>query len=363
MGRMDAVITLTWTSRANHSSVPATQRQSGTDKDRQSAIAVGKMGVMQSDHGGRGELADFLRSRRARLRPEDVGVVSHGPRRVPGLRREELAQLAGVSPIYYTRLEQGQSSNASDSVIEAIARALALDDDERAYLHELARPRPAKRRRQRPDAARPGVVQLITAMRDVPAIVLGRHSEVLAWNDLGHLLFAGHHDRTSPGRPADRPNLTRMLFLDPHSRELYRRWDEEASRAVASLRVAAGRFSDDPAMTALVGELIVKSPEFAACWAKHPVQVCGAGTKYLHHPVVGDLELDYEALHLPEDDGHRLLTYTPVAGSSSEAALRLLRASARPETPADPPTRAGESPRAGAPVRAATENAGARAEG
>ena len=198
----------------------------------------------------RGELADFLRGRRARLRPEDVGLVSYGQRRVPGLRREELARLAGVSPIYYTRLEQGQSTNASPSVIEAIARALALSDDERAYLHDLARPRPAKRRRPRADAARPGVRQLITAMRDVPALVLGRHSQVLAWNELGHLLFAGHYDRTAPDRPADRPNLTRMLFLDPHTRELYRRWDEEASRAVASLRVAAGRFADDPALTA-----------------------------------------------------------------------------------------------------------------
>ncbi|GAA2708133.1 helix-turn-helix domain-containing protein [Actinoplanes palleronii] len=285
---------------------------------------------MQSERGGRGELADFLRTRRARLRPEDVGLVSYGPRRVPGLRREELAQLAGVSPIYYTRLEQGQSANASESVIDAIARALALTDDERTYLHELARPRPAKRRRpQRTEAARRGVERLITAMRDVPALVLGRHSEVLAWNELGHLLFAGHVDRAAPNRPADRPNLTRMLFLDPHTRELYRRWDEEASRAVASLRVAAGRYSDDAALTALVGELIVKSPEFAACWAEHPVQVCGAGTKLLHHPVVGDLELDYEALHLPDDDGHRVLTYTPAPGSSHEAALQLLTASAR----------------------------------
>ncbi|WP_412749934.1 helix-turn-helix transcriptional regulator [Krasilnikovia sp. M28-CT-15] len=307
---------------------------------------------MHSDHGGRGELADFLRSRRARLRPEDVGLVSYGARRVPGLRREELAQLAGVSPIYYTRLEQGQSTNASESVIEAIARALALSEDERTYLHELARPRPAKRRRaQRAEAARPGVEKLITAMKDVPAIVLGRRSEVLAWNDLGHLLFAGHYDRGAPRRAADRPNLTRMLFLDPHTRELYRRWDEEASRAVASLRVAAGRYSDDTFLTALIGELIVKSPEFAACWAKHPVQVCGAGTKYLHHPVIGDLELDYEVLHLPEDDGHRLLTYTAVPGSSHAVALELLKASAQGgATGGTRPVKGATSARSGAPA-------------
>ncbi|BCJ47405.1 transcriptional regulator [Actinoplanes ianthinogenes] len=272
------------------------------------------------------ELADFLRTRRARLRPEDVGLVSYGQRRVPGLRREELAQLAGVSPIYYTRLEQGQSHNASASVIEALARALVLTDDERAYLHDLARPRPAKRRRPaRPARASRGVVQLITAMRDVPALVLGRRTEVLAWNELGHLLFAGHHDRTAPDRPADRPNLTRMLFLDPHTRELYRRWDEEAGRSAAALRIAAGRYPDDAELTTLVGELTVKSPESAACWARHPVQVCTAGTKHLHHPLVGDLTLDYQALHLPGDDGHRLLTYSAAPDTADEAALRLLR--------------------------------------
>jgi transcriptional regulator with XRE-family HTH domain len=285
---------------------------------------------MHSQNGGRGELADFLRTRRGRVQPDDVGLVSHGPRRVPGLRREELAQLAGVSPIYYTRLEQGQSSNASEQVVEAIARALELSDDERAYLHDLARPNPAKRpRRPRPESARPGIEQLINAMHEIPAVVLGRHSEVLAWNDLGHLLLAGHCDRDAPRRPADRPNLTRMLFLDPHTRELYRRWDEETGRAVATLRVTAGRYSDDAALTALVGELIVKSPEFAACWAKHPVQLCGSGTKCLHHPVVGDLDLQFEALHLPGDDGHRLLTYSSAPGSSHQAALRLLQTTLR----------------------------------
>jgi transcriptional regulator with XRE-family HTH domain len=273
------------------------------------------------------ELADFLRTRRARLRPADVGLPSYGARRVPGLRREELAQLAGVSPIYYTRLEQGQSTNASESVIEAIARALALSEDERAYLHELARPRPAAPRRAvRPETARAGVHRLIGAMRDVPALVLGRRSEVLAWNELGHLLFAGHYDRAAPDRPPERPNLTRMLFLDPHTRELYRRWDEEAARAVASLRVAAGRHPDDAGMAALVGELTMKSGEFATYWGEHPVQVCTAGTKYLHHPVVGDLELDYEALHLPGREGQRILTYAAEPGSAADTTLRLLRA-------------------------------------
>lgn len=190
-------------------------------------------------------LGEFLRLSRGRLTPEDVGITSYGARRVPGLRREELAQLAGVSVTYYTRLEQGQSGQASETIIEALARALRLDDDERAHLHDLARPAPAKRRRSRPATVRPGTRQLITAITDVPAVVLGVRNEILAWNRLGHLLLAGHLDYAAPDRPADRPNLTRMLFLDPHHRDLYPNWREEAARAVASLRLMAGRNSGD----------------------------------------------------------------------------------------------------------------------
>jgi transcriptional regulator with XRE-family HTH domain len=275
------------------------------------------------------ELGDFLRSRRAGLTPEEVGLVAYGARRVPGLRREELAQLAGVSATYYTRLEQGQSGNASESVIDAIARALNLNEDERAHLHDLARPRPAKRRRPaRPDTARRGTKQLIHAMTDIPAVVLGRRNEVLAWNRLGHLLLAGHCDYAAPDRPADRPNLTLMLFLDPHTRDLYSRWPEEAARAVAALRLIAGRYPDDRELAALIGELSMKSPEFAALWSKHPVQNCMTGTKYLHHPEVGDFELEFEALHLADNTGHRIMAYPATPGTPSEAALRLLQTSA-----------------------------------
>ena len=271
------------------------------------------------------ELGEFLRSRRAAVSPDDVGVVSYGARRVPGLRREELAQLAGVSATYYTRLEQGHSVNASESVIDALARALRLTDDERVHLHDLARPRPGKRpRAPRPDTARAGTRQLIAAMTGVPAVVLGRRSEVLAWNPLGHALLAGHCDLDAPDRPADRPNLTRMLFLDPHTRELYRRRPEEAARATASLRLIAGRYPDDRELAALVGELSMKSPEFAALWSKHPVAHCTSGTKQLRHPEVGELDLDFEALYLGDEAGHRILTYTAVPGTPSEAALRLL---------------------------------------
>ncbi|MFE9692075.1 helix-turn-helix transcriptional regulator [Micromonospora sp. NPDC005806] len=282
---------------------------------------------------GAGELGEFLRSRRARLAPEDVGVVSYGARRVPGLRREELAQLAGVSITYYTRLEQGQSGNASDAVIEALARALRLTDDERAHLHDLARPRPGRRRRPaRPDTASQGVRQLIAAMTEVPALVLGRRTEVLAWNSLAHRLLAGHLDPDAPDRPVDRPNLTRMLFLDPHTRDLHVRWEEEAARAVAALRLVAGRHADDRELAELIGELSMKSPAFAALWSRHPVQTCVSGTKRLRHPVVGEFDLDFEMLHLPGDAGHRLMTYPAAVGSPAEAALRLLQADLGAET-------------------------------
>lgn len=272
-----------------------------------------------------GALGEFLRSRRARLSPEDAGIVSYGARRVPGLRREELAQLAGISPTYYTRLEQGHSTNASETVIDAIARALGLDDDERTHLHDLAKPARNKRRRPaRPDAARPSTVRLINAMANVPALIMGRRTEILAWNRLGHALLAGHYDFTAPRRPADRPNLTRMLFLDPHTRELYAGWDEEAARDVASLRLIAGRYRDDRELADLVGELTLKSDTFAALWSKHPVYNCQSGRKHFRHPEVGDFELEFEVLHLPDDTGHRILTYTAIPGTPSELTLRLL---------------------------------------
>ncbi|MFJ3956726.1 helix-turn-helix transcriptional regulator [Arthrobacter sp. NPDC090010] len=268
---------------------------------------------------------EFLRVRRAALKPEDVGLLNYGTRRVPGLRREELAMLAGVSSTYYTRLEQGVSSNASEAVIDSIARALQLGPDERTHLFDLAQPVKAKRRTPaRPDKARPGTVRLIASMPGTPAVVLGRRSEVLAWNRLGHRLLAGHLRLGSPETPSDRPNMTKLLFLDPHTRELYGRWSEEAARAVASLRLLAGRMNDDQELAALIGELSLKSEEFATLWAKHPVENCMSGMKYLHHPEVGDVELNFEVLNLPDDSGHRVLMYAADAGSPGAEALQLL---------------------------------------
>ncbi|AWZ07992.1 MULTISPECIES: helix-turn-helix transcriptional regulator [unclassified Streptomyces] len=271
-------------------------------------------------------LGDFLRNRRARLQPEDVGLPTHGTRRrVPGLRREELALLAGVSITYYTHLEQGQSTNASDSVLDSLARALRLTPDEHAHLRDLARPPKAKRvRPPRPEYARATTRRLIGAMPQVPAVVLDARNDVLAWNPLGHALLAGHLAFASPDEPAGRPNLTRMLFLDPHTRELYTDWKNEARVALAALRLVAGRDPEDRALAGLIGSLMLRSPEFADLWSKQPVRECTVGTKELHHPAVGPMTLDFESLRLSDGTGHRMLLYSAAESSSSDAALRLL---------------------------------------
>lgn len=271
-------------------------------------------------------LGDFLRTRRAAVSPEDAGIPNWGTRRVPGLRREELAQLAGISINYYTRLEQGQSSNASDAIIEALARALQLDDDERAHLFALARPVPAKRRRpSRTETPSPGAIRLLESMPDVPALLLGRRNDILAWNRLGHTLLAGHLDIAAPATTGTRPNQMRLLFLDPHTRELYRNWADEAALAVSSLRYTAAHYPDDRLLAELIGDLSINSPEFATLWAKHDVRLCSSGTKHLHHPQLGDLDLHYEVLHLPDSNGQRLLTHTAQHGSASADAIALLR--------------------------------------
>lgn len=271
------------------------------------------------------ELGEFLRSRRDRITPEAAGINSYGRRRVPGLRREELAQLAGVSVTYLTRLEQGQSQNASDAIIDALARALQLDSDERAHLYALAHPAPKEHMRESaPEIAKAGAERLMHAMGDVPAVLLGRFNDLLAWNRAGHLLLAGHLDGEAPSRVADRPNQLKLLFLDEHTRDLYVDWEEEAALAVSSMRYVAAQFAHDQTLAALVGELSMNSPEFARLWAGHDVRLCTSGTKRLRHLEVGEMELGYEVLHLPEGNGQRILTHTAEPGSTSSAALRLL---------------------------------------
>jgi transcriptional regulator with XRE-family HTH domain len=271
----------------------------------------------------RATLGEFLRIRRSRLKPQDVGIVSYGARRVPGLRREELAQLAGVSVTYYTRLEQGQSHQASESILQALSRALDLTDDEQAYLHNLTRPTPARPHAATPATVRHATRHLIDSL-DLPAVLTGMRTEVLAWNSPGHRLLAGHVDRDAPHHPDRRPNLTRMLFLDPHHRDLYPRWENSASCAVASLRLAASRHPDDPELAALIGELTVNSDEFAALWAAHPVAEHASGPRHLRHPEVGVLTLELETLLLADDPGQRLLLYNAADPSPSQAALQML---------------------------------------
>ena len=266
-----------------------------------------------------GTLGQFLRSRRARLTPEQVGLVSYGPRRVPGLRREELAQLAGVSTTYYTRLEQDQNHQVSPSVIDGLARALRLADDERAHLHHIAAPRPRRWQRPATGTVRASTVRLLDAMADVPAVLMDRLTTVLAWNPLGHALLAGHLDRHLPERAPERPNLTRLMFLDPATGALYADWAAEAALAVASLRSTAGRYRADPTLADLVGELSVRSDTFARLWSSHPVKRCTSGRKHFHHPLVGGFEMDYTLLHVPDGTGQRLEAFTATDQRSTDA--------------------------------------------
>jgi transcriptional regulator with XRE-family HTH domain len=267
------------------------------------------------------ELRQFLRSRRGRVEPADVGLPEDaGPRRVPGLRREELARLAGVSVDYYVRLEQGRATNASEDVLDAVARALRLDDDERTHLFDLARPaRPRHRpRAPQPQRVRPGIRVLLDGL-ETPAFLLGRRLDVLATNRMARALLCDFD-----ARPPRERNHARWVFLDPAARELYVDWEAIARDNVAALRMDAGRHPDDPELSALVGELSVKSPEFAGWWAERDVARLNHGTKRYHHPIVGDLTVGYEALPLPDDPEQRLFLYSVQPGSASEDALRLL---------------------------------------
>jgi transcriptional regulator with XRE-family HTH domain len=293
------------------------------------------------------ELGEFLRSRRAALRPEEVGITPHphpARRRVTGLRREELAMLANVSITHYTRLEQGRTTTASEGLLESIARTLRLTDDETVYLKDLARPAATwSRTAPRPVApqASASARQLLTAMTNVPALVLDRRNDVLAWNQLGHALLAGHLAPESPDTPATRPNVSRMLFLDAQYRELYVNWDEQAQLAVAALRQLAGRHPDDRALAELIGQLVMNCDEFASRWARHPVRTCTSGVKQLRHPLVGTLELSFENLTIPGTPGQHVIAYTAEPGSPSEAALRILGSATAPpvQTQAQAPTR------------------------
>jgi transcriptional regulator with XRE-family HTH domain len=275
------------------------------------------------------ELGAFLRAQRARLRPGDVGLAPDTvARRVPGLRREEVARLAGVSTDYYTRLEQGRKVSASESVLNAVARALCLDETGREHLFDLARPPavPPERAKARAQRARWSTVQLIESWTDQPAMILGRRRDVLGINALARALI---FDFTM--LPVAERNYIRWILLDPMARELYRDWETVASEMVGILRMDAGRFPDDRGISDLVGELAVKSKEFPSWWADQRVVAHTHGVKRFRHQLVGDLELQWQGLLLPGDEDQRILVYFAVPGSPSAEKLSLLASWNAPE--------------------------------
>lgn len=275
------------------------------------------------------DLREFLTTRRARITPEQAGLPVFGAnRRVSGLRREEVALLAGISVEYYTRLERGSAGGVSDGVLDGLVHALQLDEAERDHLYRLARSaaKPAGRAARRTPAkkrVRP-VIQRILDQMAMPAYLRNGHFDVLAANDLGRALYSPLYDHAAvhtPGRP---PNSARFCFLDPVATDFFVDYDKAANDCVAFLRAAAGRDPYDKDLSDLVGELSTRSDDFRRRWAAHDVGYHRAGRKRLHHPLVGDLELDYEAFELGGDPGQRINVYTAPPDSASEQALNLL---------------------------------------
>jgi transcriptional regulator with XRE-family HTH domain len=264
------------------------------------------------------ELGDFLRTRRAALSPAESGVSTYGsPRRVPGLRREEVAQLAGVSVNYYTRIEQGENHQMSDSVMESIADALRLDVDERSHFLRLARPVQVLRRATGPERVRDSVLALAESSSDQAAIVVGRRFDLLGGNRLGFALLGL--------RPDQRPNLVKTIFLDPAMRDLHGdQWPRQARNVASYLRMASSDRPDDPLLAELIDELSITSADFARIWATHPVSECVYGVREYNHPVVGHLTLDEESLRLPDDPGQRIIFSGAAPGTSSYERLQLL---------------------------------------
>jgi len=269
------------------------------------------------------DIREFLTSRRAKITPDRAGLPAYGSkRRVQGLRREEVAMLAGISVEYYTRLERGTTSGVSEDVLEGIARALQLDEAERTHLFDLVRAanhsRPG-RSRPTQDRVRPTVQRILDAMVGVPAYVRNGRLDILSANRLGAALYAPVLED-----PTGLPNMARFIFLNAKATEFFASWEGIASDAVAILRSEAGRDPYDKRLSDLIGELSTRSEEFRVRWAAHNVKFHRTGAKRLHHPVVGDLELSYEALELPGDSGQRILAYTAEPGSPSQNALDLL---------------------------------------
>jgi transcriptional regulator with XRE-family HTH domain len=286
----------------------------------------------------RHELGDFLKARRAQLKPEEVGLPDGGSvRKVAGLRREEVAQLAAISVDYLTRLEQGRVQ-ASASVLTTLARALRLDDDQQTYLYHLVGKTPARPRRRPAQTPRPAMRRLLDQLTETPAIVLGRRLDILAWNAGAIALY------TDFARlPANRRNYVRLMFTDPAFRSLHTEWEHDARTVVATLRMEVANDPDDPELASLVGELAVQDPDFRAWWATHQVAGTSYGTKHYRHPIVGDLTLDCDTWNGPEGSGQRLMVLTAEPGTPSHERLRILASWVAPAPVSRPETATAEA--------------------
>ena len=270
------------------------------------------------------EIREFLATRRARITPQQVGLATHGRRRVPGLRREEVAVLAGVSTDYYAQLERGNLAGVSDSVLDAIARALQLDEAEHAHLHDLAHAANTTPHTRRPATPkhqiRPVVQRILDGITAMPAIVMNGRLDLLSANRLGYALYSPVYD-DDPARPV---NLARFTFLNPHATRLYPDWNLAADTTVAMLRTEAGRHPYDRALTDLIGELSTRSDTFRSRWAAHNVLLHRSGTKRFHHPVIGDVSFAYEVMELSADTGLTLTVYSPEPSTPSQDAVAFL---------------------------------------
>lgn len=275
---------------------------------------------MSSRTPDRDELGAFLKARRAELSPSDVGLPESGTyRRVAGLRREEVAQLAAISTDYYTRLEQGRIS-ASAPVLAALARVLRLTDDQRTYMYELAGKTAAtKPRRRAPQKVKPHMQRILDHINDTPAIVMTPIHDILAWNPLAAALMIDFGE--VPGRER---NFLRLIFTDPRMRALYPDWEGLARAVISYIRMEAARTPDDPRLAELIGDLSIRDPQFRQWWAGHDVAFKRRGARTYNHSVVGEITLDWDTLTSDAEPDQQLIVYTAEPGSPSEQALRIL---------------------------------------